>query len=34
PVKVLKYEEVDYNVEGAYPSDHKPIYVEVKILDP
>jgi endonuclease/exonuclease/phosphatase family metal-dependent hydrolase len=33
-VKVLKYEEVDYNVEGAYPSDHKPIYVEVKILDP
>ena len=32
-VKVLKYEEVDYNVEGAYPSDHKPIYVEVEILD-
>ena len=32
-VKVLKYEEVDYNVEGAYPSDHKPIYVEVDILD-
>ena len=31
-VKVLKYEEVDYNVEGAYPSDHKPIYAEVEIL--
>lgn len=27
-VKVLTYEEVDYNVEGVYPSDHKPIYVE------
>ena len=32
-VKVLKYEVVDYNVEGAYPSDHKPIYVEVSIQD-
>lgn len=32
PVKVLSYEEVDYNVEGAYPSDHKPIYVEVDLL--
>ena len=32
-VKILKYEEVDYNVDGAYPSDHKPIYVEVEILD-
>lgn len=32
-VKVLKYEEVDYNVEGAYPSDHKPIYVEIEILE-
>ena len=30
-VKVLKYEEVDYNVDGAYPSDHKPIYVEVEV---
>lgn len=27
-VKVLKYEEVDYNVNGVYPSDHKPIFVE------
>ena len=32
-VKVLNYEEVDYNVEGDYPSDHKPIYVEFDILD-
>ncbi|MCF8379623.1 MAG: endonuclease/exonuclease/phosphatase family protein [Bacteroidales bacterium] len=32
-VKVLHYEEVDYNVEGVYPSDHKPIYVEVEIVD-
>jgi len=31
-VKVLKYEEVDYNVEGVYPSDHNPIYVEIGIL--
>jgi endonuclease/exonuclease/phosphatase family metal-dependent hydrolase len=31
-VKVLKYEEVDFNVDGVYPSDHKPIYVEVEIL--
>jgi len=29
----LKYEEVDYNVDGAYPSDHNPIYVEFKVLD-
>ena len=32
-VKVLKYEEVDYNVDGVYPSDHNPIYVEFQILD-
>jgi endonuclease/exonuclease/phosphatase family metal-dependent hydrolase len=31
-VKVLKYEEVDYNVNGVYPSDHKPIYVEYGLL--
>ena len=30
-VKVIKYEDVDYNVKGAYPSDHKPIYVEFEI---
>ena len=30
-VKVLYYENVDYNVDGAYPSDHKPIFVEYLI---
>lgn len=30
-VKVLKYEDVDFNVNGVYPSDHKPIYVEFEI---
>ena len=32
-VKVLKYEEVDYNVEGVYPSDHKPVVVEIEMPD-
>jgi len=32
-VKVLKYEEVNYNLNGVYPSDHKPILVEVEILE-
>ena len=32
-LKVLKYEVVDYNVNGAYPSDHKPIYVEFELPD-
>ena len=32
-VNVLHYERVDYNVDGAYPSDHKPIFVEFRILD-
>jgi len=32
-VKVLKYEEVDYNVKGVYPSDHKPICVEFELPD-
>ena len=27
-LSVLKYEEIDYHVDGVYPSDHKPIYVE------
>jgi len=27
-VKILKYEEVDDNINGVNPSDHKPIYVE------
>ncbi len=32
-VKVLYYEKVDYNVDGVYPSDHKPIFVKFRILD-
>ncbi|MFP6584791.1 MAG: endonuclease/exonuclease/phosphatase family protein [Candidatus Hydrogenedentota bacterium] len=32
-VKVSYYENVDYNVDGAYPSDHKPIFAEFRILD-
>lgn len=32
-VKILKYEEVDYNINGDYPSDHKPIFVELKIVE-
>ncbi len=31
PVEVLRYEEVDYNVDGVYPSDHNPIYVEFEL---
>ena len=31
-VKVLKYEEVDYNIDGVFPSDHNPIYVEFELL--
>ncbi len=30
-VEVLYYENVDYNVNGDYPSDHKPIFVEFQI---
>jgi endonuclease/exonuclease/phosphatase family metal-dependent hydrolase len=30
-LRVLKYEEVDYQVDGVYPSDHKPIYVEFEL---
>ena len=30
-VKVLSYEKVDYNVDGAYPSDHKPVSVKISI---
>jgi endonuclease/exonuclease/phosphatase family metal-dependent hydrolase len=30
-VRVLHYEEVDYQVDGSYPSDHKPIYVEFEL---
>lgn len=31
-VKQMSYEEVDYNVKGVYPSDHKPIFVSFKIV--
>lgn len=30
-VKFLRYEDVDFNVNGVYPSDHKPIYVEFEL---
>jgi endonuclease/exonuclease/phosphatase family metal-dependent hydrolase len=29
-VDVLSYEKIEYNVDGVYPSDHKPILVEFK----
>ena len=32
-VEVLHYEKIDYNVDGAYPSDHKPVLVKFRILD-
>jgi endonuclease/exonuclease/phosphatase family metal-dependent hydrolase len=32
-VKVLRYEDVDFNVNVVYPSDHKPIYVEFEVQD-
>ena len=32
-VKVIKYEDVDFNVNGVYPSDHKPILVEFELQD-
>ena len=32
-VKVLKYEVVDFNVNGVYPSDHKPICVEFELIN-
>jgi endonuclease/exonuclease/phosphatase family metal-dependent hydrolase len=31
-VNVLRYEEVDYSVDGVYPSDHNPIYVEFELF--
>lgn len=30
-VNVLHYEEIDYNIDGVYPSDHNPIYVEFEL---
>jgi len=32
-VDVFDYEKVDYNVDGVYPSDHKPVFVKFQILD-
>lgn len=32
PLTVLEYEEVDFNVGGTYPSDHKPIYAKFQWL--
>jgi endonuclease/exonuclease/phosphatase family metal-dependent hydrolase len=31
-LRVIKYKEVDYQVDGIYPSDHKPIFVEFEML--
>lgn len=30
--KVLNYEKVDYKVDDVYPSDHKPVYVEMQMM--
>ncbi|HKK60991.1 MAG TPA: endonuclease/exonuclease/phosphatase family protein [Bacteroidales bacterium] len=32
PVKVLNYEVVNYNVNGVFPSDHKPIFTELELV--
>lgn len=32
-VKVVNYEEIDYNVEGKYPSDHLPIIADFEFQD-
>ncbi len=32
-VNILDYEQVDYNVNGVYPSDHKPIFVQFQFLE-
>jgi endonuclease/exonuclease/phosphatase family metal-dependent hydrolase len=31
-VNVTHYEKIDYNVDGAYPSDHKPVIAEFQLL--
>ncbi len=31
-VQVLHHEFVDYNVDGKYPSDHKPVFAEFQIM--
>ena len=32
-VRVLHYEEIDYNRNGVYPSDHNPIYVDFEFIE-
>jgi endonuclease/exonuclease/phosphatase (EEP) superfamily protein YafD len=32
-VRVVSYDNIDYHVDGAYPSDHRPILVEFEIPD-
>jgi len=32
-VKALNYEKVEYNVDGEYPSDHKPVVVDFQLID-
>jgi len=32
-LRVLEYEEVDYNISGVYPSDHNPIYVDFQLIE-
>ena len=32
-IDVVYYENIDYNVEGIHPSDHNPVFAELKILE-
>ncbi len=32
-VEVLSFEKVDYNVNGVYPSDHKPVVAEFQLIE-
>ena len=32
-LNVLRYEDVDFNINGVYPSDHKPIVVEFELQE-
>jgi len=32
-VEALRYEKADYNVNGVYPSDHKPIVVDFQLIE-
>jgi len=31
-VEVINYEKSDYNVNGVYPSDHKPVIADFKLI--